>query len=741
MRRILRDDKGFGLKSQIMPDNPTNDKQSSNIGARLTRSYLLALALVAVSIFGGWQVLHSFLLRSGQAAEVINVAGAQRMLSQRISGISLMILQSDSDEPALTAAFEKALARMTAGNLRLTTGEHAPARETPEIMAHYFGQQVDLNARVLDFLAAATRFIADPRDPGAAAAMHTARAEAFSPLLVDLDAAVTMYQADASQREVMIRQVHLAITLFALAVVVLEGFFIFRPVARMLGRQADELTRRNATMNLVFALIPAGIAIWRKSDGAIVKSNPMFDSYCGMTLPPVTDGDNTPATAVARLLLQTDAPYEFALHDETQRMHSLRVTGRSFVREGDTVNVTLVEDLTQERNRAAELAQALKKAEQVNEAKSRFTASVSHEIRTPLNGLMGMIELMAQDTLAVQQAHRLDIARDSASHLMDILNDILDAASFEAGAFSLNFAPTDLRSLVKNTVANFEGRASAQGLTLQLRVDAHLPDRVVTDPVRMRQAVSNLIGNALKFTETGGVAVVFTLRNAYLRIEVTDTGPGILQADQARLFKRFVQLEDGQSRMPGGTGLGLSITHDIVVAMGGRIGVISQPGHGSTFWCEVPLRPCTADDHVIPFPQKTGGKGPRSILVADDSNTNRMIAGQMLKVLGYEAVFAVDGEDAREQAASGQHDLIFMDLQMPRLGGLEAALSILASPTATRIAIFGLTAHHDEATRNECLRVGMVGVLTKPTSIKDLKLAIEIAFPGAEPLAKRVDGT
>jgi len=741
MRRILSDDKGFGLRDPTTPDNPANDKQLLDIGARLTRSYLLALAIVAVSIFGGWQVLHSFLLRSDQAAEVINVAGAQRMLSQRISGISLMIVQSDSDAAALTAAFDKALARMTAGNLRLTIGENAPARETPEIMAHYFGPQVDLNARVLDFLAAATRFIADPRDPGATAAMHEAREEAFSPLLVDLDAAVAMYQADASQRERVIRQVHLAITLFALAIVVLEGLFIFRPMARMLGRQADELTRRNAVLKSVFALIPAGIAVWRGSAGEIVKSNPMFDSFSGMTPPHVGTSGKTPVSAAARLLVQADAPYEVKLQDEAHRLHSLRVTGRSFKSEGVTVNVTLVEDLTQERNRAAELAQALKKAEQVNEAKSRFTASVSHEIRTPLNGLMGMLELMAQDTMAIQQAHRLDIARDSANHLLDLLNDILDAASFEAGAFSLNLVPSDLRSLVQNTVANFEGRASTQGLTLQLRVDAHLPDRVVTDPKRLRQAVSNLIGNALKFTETGGVAVVFTLRNEYLRIEVTDTGPGISSADQERLFKRFVQLEDGQSRMLGGTGLGLSITHDIVVAMGGQMGVISQPGQGSTFWCEVPLRPCTADDHVIPFPQKKGGEGPRSILVVDDSKTNRLIAGQMLKVLGYEAVFAVDGEDAKEQAASGQHDLIFMDLLMPRLGGLEAARSILASPTATRIAIFGLTAHHDEETRAECLRVGMVGVLTKPTSIKDLKLAIEIAFPGAEPLEKRVDGT
>ena len=236
MRRWLRDVTGSAAPDPVMAEATTDQSIALDIGSRMTRTYLIALAAVAASILAGWLSLHSFLKRSDEDAVIINVAGAQRMLSQRISGLSLLMQQTGGDELALTGAFHVAVARMTAGNLRLTVGADAPARASAALATHYFGPPINLDARVKAFLAAATQFIADPRDPAAAAAMQDARTQAFAALIADLDTAVTMYQADAHQREATIRKLHLAITLLALTVVLFEGLVIFRPMARRIGQ-------------------------------------------------------------------------------------------------------------------------------------------------------------------------------------------------------------------------------------------------------------------------------------------------------------------------------------------------------------------------------------------------------------------------------------------------------------------------------------------------------------------------
>jgi signal transduction histidine kinase len=365
-----------------------------------------------------------------------------------------------------------------------------------------------------------------------------------------------------------------------------------------------------------------------------------------------------------------------------------RVSTRDVATSGPSgYRVTLIEDQTADRRREAAMADALTAARAASDAKARFTASVSHEIRTPLNGIIGMLDLMALDRLSVDQTQRLQTARTSSDHLLDILNDILDAASLEAGTFEIRRSDAPLAPLLTATLAAFEGRAAAKGIALASTIDVAVPATLHTDPRRLRQILSNLIGNAIKFTQRGEVALHATIREGVLHCAIIDTGPGIAPDDLGKLFARFVQLDNSSTRLHQGTGLGLAIAQELTTALGGTIGVASALGKGTTFWFTHPL---TATPSSL---QLHAAMPPLQIMIADDNKTNRLVARKMLETLGHRVVEAADGAQAVALGLQMTCDIILMDWQMPGMDGLEATRRLIAANCLPRFGVIALTAH------------------------------------------------
>jgi hypothetical protein len=386
-----------------------------------------------------------------------------------------------------------------------------------------------------------------------------------------------------------------------------------------------------------------------------------------------------------------------------------------------------------ERRRAleqltSELRLAQRDAEAASRAKSAFLANMSHEIRTPFQGLLGMLQVLDADTLAPQQRAHLHTARDSARHLLAILNDILDTAKLEAGTLSVSPEAVALRDLVGDVQQLMQPLAAAKSLALDIDVDAQLPERVRLDGTRVRQVLYNLISNAIKFTDSGRVTLeVRPVGSEWLAFAVTDTGAGIDADMLPRLFQRFGQGDDSPSRRHGGTGLGLEISRNLARLMGGDLTVQSAPGRGSRFEMRLPLQRTDPPPAVVTDTPATaaGPAGPAlralHLLAAEDNAVNREVLAAMIDLAGHRVTFAEDGAAAVRAAQAQPFDLVLMDLHMPELDGIGAtrAIRAMAGPMA-RVPIVALTADVFPETRARCLEAGMNDFLTKPIGLPEL---------------------
>ena len=402
----------------------------------------------------------------------------------------------------------------------------------------------------------------------------------------------------------------------------------------------------------------------------------------------------------------------------------------------------------------ASLRKAKLEAESASEAKSAFLANMSHEIRTPLYGVLGMISAVLESELSEEQRQQLQLARYSGLLLHGIVNDVLDISKIDAGKAVLEACEFDLQTALREVVSLMMPQASQKGLDLSLSYANEVPDWFRADAAKIRQITLNFIGNALKFTANGSVAVMVDAVEASpeqvtVRIAVRDTGIGLSTEQQARLFEKFSQADSSTTRKYGGTGLGLAICRRLAEIMGGAVGVVSAPGTGSTFWATLPLtRAVAPQSATAPEMAETCSRRhwQGRILVVEDNPINQKILAHLLKQRGLTVDTVSNGRDAVRTVLHTRYSMVFMDCQMPEMDGYQATGEIRSHEgqrALPRTTIVAMTANAMEGDRELCLRAGMDDYLSKPLTVAELERTLShwglMAKMGNAPLCAGVE--
>ena len=508
------------------------------------------------------------------------------------------------------------------------------------------------------------------------------------------------------------------------------------------GRDISEVERTRLAHEAVLQNASLGIAFTR--DQRFVQANPTLEQMLGWDRGTLVGqpgravwADDAEYAEIGRLIgprLAQGEPVEFMR--ELTRRDGTRCWCRMLAKAVDPSHpmrggtIWIIEDITERRRTDQALAKARDDAEAANRAKSAFLANTSHEIRTPLNGLVGLARLARRPE--VDEARRrqyLEQIGDSAETLTAVISDVLDLSKIEAGKLLIDHIAFDLGSLFDSLGRVYGTLADARGLAYRQAVDPALPRRATGDPVRLRQILTNYLNNALKFTQRGSITLTAAApRPGWLRIEVSDTGPGIEPAVQQQLFTPFTQADQSTTRRFGGTGLGLSICRELASLMRGRVGVDSTPGCGSRFWAELPLEdaPSQAPDTAFGDDGQADVLCGARVLMAEDNAVNMTIAVAMLEQWGAIVSQAGDGAQALEAVAQAERagtlfDAVLMDVQMPAMSGYEVTRLLRERHDPHTLPIIALTAAALTSERELALASGMNDFLTKPIDAQRLR--------------------
>lgn len=532
--------------------------------------------------------------------------------------------------------------------------------------------------------------------------------------------------------------VTLGAALFAVAMLWITIVTFDRRALRPAHRRAIRLIESEAFNRTLIHTAPAGLLLLAAADGETMVRNDAALAYedgasglpLGKRIWQACRERQRAGTGERRFVMQQELAVERAGHDTTYlAAHIVRTKFR-----GVAVLLCTLTDVTARRLTENKLREARVAADDANKAKSTFLATMSHEIRTPLNAIVGNLELMERAELPAVERQRLKTIVSSSDALLRVINDVLDLSKAESNQMALEQIPFDLRRVLQDVAAIFRPLAEAKGLTLECDVAAELADGHVGDPTRLRQLVSNLVGNAIKFTECGGIAIdARRVRGGdgagEVEIAVRDTGVGIPEDALPTLFDVYMQADASIYRRFGGTGLGLPLCRRIARLMHGELTVESQVGSGSTFVATLPLpaapagwRRAEPEPDTALAPQQRDDVPPLRVLVAEDHPASRALLRDQLDALGHDATIVENGVEAMRAYFEHPFDVVLTDLSMPQLDGFALA-NFLREQGAT-VPVIAMTAHATDDDRHRCTQVGVAEVVLKPLSIDALETVL-----------------
>jgi len=460
------------------------------------------------------------------------------------------------------------------------------------------------------------------------------------------------------------------------------------------------------------------------------------------------------ARGTAAEILTSDTAYR--CHQGEKILFSTLTTQMADPKTGETYYISQLRDVGEERRLSRELEAAVKQAQSASNMKSEFLANMSHEIRTPLNGVIGMAQVLARTELNEHQSEHINTIIDSGNALMTLLNDILDLSKIEAGQLDLTPITCDIRHKLGRVHQLFESIAAEKQIAFQFFVDPSVPASVEMDPVRVRQCLSNLLSNAMKFTDAGAVTTMITAEpkpngEHLIKIFVSDTGIGIAEDKQQHIFKDFQQADSSTTRQYGGTGLGLTVTRSLAQMMGGDIVLNSQLGKGSAFILSFTTGPANLEiDHsdarihdlsteVTPAPEKQENRtktkpvqlSGKKILVVDDNQVNRRVILGLLVGHDLDLKEAENGKHALDIMEDIDFDLILLDTHMPIMDGIVTFQTMSKSDRLKNIPVIALTANAMSGDREKYISMGMSGYISKPIShdemISEINRTLQLA--------------